>query len=247
VKAGICFADDPGNVHLTLGSEYSWTVLGKRKPPALPEAAGVTPANIELLFQFAIEPESAKWTVRDLAQATGISKTRVAQLRGQFIHEHLLVDGPDGLKFQMTPEIRDRLISGYSQILRPKLILGRYRYSDAAGEQFVTRLIDMARMENLRYSLTGGHAADALQRFYRSPEVQVFLNAVDLKTQRALQLLPDKTGPVVVLKAFGELVYWREADAKMVAPPWLIYAELLTSSDPRAREAAEQLRQEFLQ
>jgi hypothetical protein len=32
----------------------------------------------------------------------------------------------------------------------------------------------------------------------------------------------------------------------MVAPPWLIYAELLNASDPRAREAAEELRQEFL-
>ena len=32
----------------------------------------------------------------------------------------------------------------------------------------------------------------------------------------------------------------------MVAPPWLVYAELLNGSDLRAREAAEELRQEFL-
>jgi len=105
----------------------------------------------------------------------------------------------------------------------------------------------MAHTQKLRYSLTGGCAADALQQLYRSPEVHVFLGTANLEIQRALQLLPDKTGPVVVLKAFGELVYWRQVDGKMVAPPWLIYAELLTSSDARSREAAEQLRQEFLQ
>ena len=52
---------------------------------------------------------------------------------------------------------------------------------------------------------------------------------------------------MVLLRPFGELVYWREFDGKMVAPPWLVYAELLVSSDPRAREAAEELRREFLQ
>lgn len=35
------------------------------------------------------------------------------------------------------------------------------------------------------------------------------------------------------------LVYWREFDGRMVAPPWLVYSELLVSDDPRAREAAE--------
>jgi hypothetical protein len=32
----------------------------------------------------------------------------------------------------------------------------------------------------------------------------------------------------------------------MVAPPWLVYAELLANGDPRAREAAEELRRGFL-
>jgi len=51
----------------------------------------------------------------------------------------------------------------------------------------------------------------------------------------------------MLLKAFGKLVYWREVKHLFVAPPWLIYAELLTSRDPRAREVAEELRRGFLQ
>ncbi len=82
-----------------------------------------------------------------------------------------------------------------------------------------------------------------MQHFYRSAEVPVFLDA---KRHRSLRLLPDRTGPVVLLKPFGNLVYWREFEGKMVAPPWLVYAELLTGSDPRAREAAEEFRQEYL-
>src|SRR5690349_8316665 len=77
IDAGISFADEPGNIHLRLGSEYNWTVLGKREPPKLPEANRTTPATIQLLFQFAIEPKSTAWTVRHLARAAGISKTKV--------------------------------------------------------------------------------------------------------------------------------------------------------------------------
>ena len=141
-----------------------------------------------------------------------------------------------------TRELRDRLISGYSQILRPKLLIGRFRYEEPSVDQFVARLSREAAKQKIPYALTGGPAADAMQHFYRSAEVPVFLDA---KWQRSLRLLPDRTGPVMLFKPFGNLVYWREFEGKMVAPPWLVYAELLTGNDPRAREAAEEFRQEF--
>ncbi len=243
VKAGVCFADDPGNVHLQLGTKFNWTVLGKREPPALPEASRITPATIQLLFQFAIEPASAKWTVRDLARSSGISKTRAAQIRSQFFLDRILTGSIHEPEFRMTIEIGDRLVAGYSQILRPKLLIGRCRYEEPSVDQFVARLSREAAAQKIPYALTGGPAADAMQRFYRSAEVPVFLDA---KWQRSLRLLPDRTGPVMLFKPFGNLVFWREFDGKMVAPPWLVYAELLTASDPRAREAAEEFRQEYL-
>jgi hypothetical protein len=243
VKAGICFADDPGNVHLRLGKKFNWTVLGKREPPALPEAGRTTPATVELLFQFAVEPLSAKWTVRDLAHSTGISKTRVSQIRGQLIQERILTGPTAESDFRMTSEIGDRLVAGYSQILRPKLLIGRYRCEEPSVDQFVARLSREAAAQKIPYALTGGPAADAMQHFYRSAEVPIFL---DVKWQRSLRLLPDRTGPVILFKPFGNLVYWREFEGKMVAPPWLVYAELLTGNDPRTREAAEEFRREYL-
>ena len=243
IVAGISFADDPGNVHLRLGKDYNWTVLGKREPPRPVEADRTTPATVQLLFQFATAPQSAKWTVRDLACAAGISKTKVALLLNQFRRERLLGKS----EFHVTPEIVDRLVSGYGQILRPKLVIGRYRYREPSIDQFLIRLSEEARTQKLQYALTGGPAAEAMQHLFHSSEAPVFLAPPDAAILRALGLLPDRTGPVVLLKPFGELIYWKELDGRMVAPPWLVYAELLASSDPRAREAAEELRRGFLQ
>ncbi|MEO8598144.1 MAG: type IV toxin-antitoxin system AbiEi family antitoxin [Candidatus Solibacter sp.] len=244
IAAGISFADEPGNVHVELGEDYNWTVLGKREPPRPADAARTTPATVQLLFQLASAPQSATWTVRDLARAAGISKTKIALLLNQFRRERLL-DGKS--EFQITPEIIDRLVAGYGRTLRPKLVIGRYRPPEPSIDPFLERLSQEASTQKLRYALTGGPGADAMQHFYRGPEAPVFLAQADTAVLRVLRLLPDRTGPVVLLRPFGELVYWREFDGAMVAPPWLMYAELLVSSDPRAREAAEELRREFLQ
>lgn len=243
IDAGISFADEVGNIHLALGDEYNWTAIGERRPPKPPDSERMTPAAVQLMFQLVTNPESAKWTVRDLAAAVGLSKSKVAELRLQFAHEGVFTAHGGERSPGVTRELGDRLVSGYNQILRPKLVLGRYRYQEPSIEQFVARLLHEAATRKIPYALTGGPAADAMQHFYRSSEVPVFLDA---KFQRSLRLLPDHTGPVVLLRPFGDLVYWREFDGKMVAPPWLVYAELLTGSDPRVREAAEALLQEFL-
>ena len=39
IDAGISFADEVGNIHLALGDEYNWTVIGERKPQKPPQAA----------------------------------------------------------------------------------------------------------------------------------------------------------------------------------------------------------------
>ena len=243
IDAGISFADEIGNIHLALGDEYNWTVIGERKPPKPPESERMTPAAVQLLFQFASNPESASWTVRDLAAAVGLSKSKVAELRLQFAHQGIFTARRSEKSPGITRELGERLISGYDQILRPKLMIGRYRFQEPSIDQFVARLALEGAAQKIPYALTGGPAADAMQHFYRSSEVPVFLG---VEHHRRLRLLPDRTGPIVLLKPFGNLVYWREFDGKMVAPPWLVYAELLTGSDPREREAAEELRSEFL-
>jgi hypothetical protein len=203
IDAGISFADQAGNIHLALGDEYYWTVIGERKPPKPPQSERMTPAAVQLLFQFATNPESVSWTVRDLAAAAGLSKRKVAELRLQFARERIFTTPGAEQAPDANGELGDRLVSGYNQILRPKLVLGRFRYQEPSVEQFVSRLTHDASARKIPYALTGGPAADAMQHFYRSSEVPVFLNA---EHHRTLRLLPDRTGPVVLLKPFGNLV-----------------------------------------
>lgn len=58
--------------------------------------------------------------------------------------------------------------------------------------------------------------------------------------------LPDKSGPLIFLRSFGSVPFWQESGSFPIAHPWLIYSELMYSSDPRAHEAAEEIKREYL-
>lgn len=244
IDAHVNFADDAGNVHLTLGDRYNWTAIGRPAPQPASERRPNSPAQLQLLFQFATHPDSANWPVRGLELAAGISKSKAAQARRQLLADGFLTY--KGKEYQLGPKdtLAERLTSGYAQVLRPKLVIGRFRFAEKSPELFLTRLKNNVP-PNVRYALTGGYAASHLQRYYRGSEVSLFIEPVHRRTPQELRLLPDRDGPVTLLRAFGEVVYWRELDGQMVASPWLIYAELLASNDPRALEAAREFRKQL--
>jgi hypothetical protein len=243
IEAQINFADDVGNIHLAFGNQYNWTVLGKPAAAASSERRPVTPAQLQLLFQFVTNPESVAWPVRRLESAAGISKSKAAQARKELVAEGLLQR--TGKEYQLGPKnlLSDRLTSGYADVLRPKLLLGRFRFAERNTDMFLKRLSD-STSRGIRYALTGGPAADLLQHFYHGPEIPMFIEPFSRKlVSQELRILPDRSGPVILLRAFGEVAFWQQRDHHMLAPPWLIYAELLNSDDPRAHEAAKELQQ----
>jgi hypothetical protein len=96
------------------------------------------------------------------------------------------------------------------------------------------------------FAVTGGPAAELIQHFYRGPELPLFLRDSSPTVQQRLRLLPDRQGPIVVLRAFGEMVFGKEVSSIRLAPRWLIYTELLNAEDPRAHEAAAEFRRDCL-
>ena len=241
--AGVNFLDRAGNIHLTLGKNYGRTIIGRRESQKVKEPKVITAAKGQLLFTFAAYEQAPSWTVRQLAEASGVSKSNVAKLRKQLVEEGILT---------RTFHLRDRqklegqLLRAYEQALRPKLLINRYRAAESSTERLVQKLRKTFAKSSIRWSITGGPAAFELQRFYKGPETPIFAESLNDASLRELRVLPDRNGPLVFLKAFGTVPFWKKIGSSTIAHPWLIYSELMYSSDPRAHEAAEQLKAEFL-
>ena len=138
------------------------------------------------------------------------------------------------------------MLKGYELALRPKLLIGRFRSPQNELDGMLGELSRAFRDLSIRWSVTGGPAAYALQKFYRGVELPVFVDAFSDQLRRRLRILPDKTGPIILLHSFGTIPFWRNTDPFPLAHPWLIYSELMNSTDARAHEAAEELKREYL-
>ncbi len=245
MDAGVEFADLAGNVHLNLEPHYHWTVVGNREQKGEGREPVETPATLQLLFSLAAHPESLRWTVCELAGLAGVSKSKAATTRRDLLNGRNIREVDGQAQFADPKAFTDRLLSGYRRILRPRLVIGRFQSPDSEIESFVGRLREQAESGQLRYALTGGLAAYQIQEFYKGRGAAVFVASNEHDLPKRLRLLPDRKGPITLLNAFGDIAYWRTISQVSVAHPWLIYAELMAESDPRAHEAAEELWKDF--
>jgi hypothetical protein len=245
IDAGVNFLDQAGNMHLVLGRNYERTIIGNKENGAAKEAR-VSPASTQLLFTFATMEQAGTWTVRQLAEASGLSKSNVANVRQQLVDRELLKTSGRGFEFRDKVRLQEELLRGYEIALRSKLLIGRFRSPHKDLDGTIAEINEATRDLSIRWSVTGGPAAYVLQRFYRGLELPIFLDSFPEQLRRRLRILPDKTGPLILLRSFGTIPFWREAEPFPLAHPWLIYSELMNSSDPRAHEAAEELKREYL-
>ena len=246
MEAGVEFVDMAGNIHLVMEPHYHWTVLGNREQGVVGRTAIQTPSTLMMLFAVAATPGSASWTVRELAAHAGVSKSKAAAARRDFVRRGTVREIRGRFLINDRQSFTDQVLYGYRQILRPRLTIGRFRSQERVPEEFVARLRQQTNHMRLRYALSGGIAAHQLQGFYKGPTVAAFVEPSTVSLARALRLLPDSEGPITLLRAFGEAVFWDSVDRLSLTHPWLIYAELMSEPDPRAHEAAETLRKEFL-
>jgi len=246
IEAGVNFLDQAGNMHIVLGRKYERTIVGNREDVAPKDGPRVSPATAQLLFTFATIEQAGAWPVRQLAEASGLGKSNVANVRQQLVNRGLLKKSGRGFEIRERGRLQEELLRGYEFALRPKLLIGRFRSPQNDLDDTIAELKKAFREMSIRWSVTGGPAASALQKFYRGLELPVFIDSFPDQLRRGLRIIPDKNGPVIFLRSFGTIPFWRDAEPFPLAHPWLIYSELMNSSDPRAHEAAEELKREFL-
>jgi hypothetical protein len=246
MASGINFLDQAGNMHLVLGENYERTIIGRKEKGASHEATRSGPAVAQLLFTFATHEKAGGWPVRRMAEVSGLSKSNVAKVEAQLVARGILRKSTSGFAFHDHAQLEDELLRGYESALRPKILIGRFRSSVSGIEDMLSGIREALGEHSVRWAVTGGPAAYALQRFYQGLELPVFVDSFNDQIRRKLRLIPDKAGPLIFLRSFGTVPFWRETEPFPVAHPWLIYSELMYSPDARAHEAAEELKREFL-
>jgi hypothetical protein len=137
----------------------------------------------------------------------------------------------------------DRWLVGYTDVVRPKLRRAVWRVPEESSD---------AREEKLRRILAdrvlwrwgGVTAAWRLTRHYRSNRTVIHVENPPADLRKGLRALPDEDGQLLLLGFPGP--FGVTGATPDTVHPLLAYSELLADDDERAREAAQDLFENYV-
>lgn len=236
------FIDSAGNAYLNNQQGVFLFVSGQKaavQVPAQPEPSFVTPAGLRVIFAFLANPPLLNATYRDIASASRVSLGLVGPVLSQLASRGFLGTDGSGRRGLLH---RRRLVTewaaGYLGQLRPKLAKRRFAVGnpDALSEL----------LEGPGLTWSGEAAASALTNYLR-PEV--FTLYADMQAPMVaalaakLRMRPDPAGKLEIIERF-----WNPEILKIghIAPPELVYADLLSIPDSRNHKTADLILSELI-
>ena len=235
---GMNYLDVAGNCFLAIDEEHFAMIEGKRPERRGPAERGVRAAGYQVLFAILAKPDLLNAPIRVLADEAGVGKTAAAEMLTRLQAEGLIGADRKGRRLLQPQFVLDRWLAGYTAVVRPRLLVGRFKTNDADPAALEQR-IGTALGDKVAWAWGGGAAAMRLTRHYRGEETILHLGEPLLQIGRALKAIPSGDGPLTVLGVPGRIAF--EGMAPRTVHPLLVYTELLAAGHERAREAAEEV------
>jgi hypothetical protein len=243
-ELNISFLDTKGNAffnedefYIFISSQAKVSEIKQPKPNLIFQQSG-----LQLLFVLLSIPESGNFSYRVLAKMSSISLGSVNEIMAGLARELYLVSR-SGLRFLVRKdELLKRWVQGYSEILRRKLIIGRFSSFDSIFTESESIQIKESRLKSIKTCWSGEFAAGQMTN-YLYPEIYtLFSDPFMFPTALPmLKLRPQPNGNIEIFQRF-----WKFDQENTIAPPILIYADLVASADSRNLEVAKIIYDEHL-
>lgn len=242
-EQGVNFVDLAGNCRLQVGRHHLAKIEG-RPPVRRPrQGRGVGAPGYQVLFALLVRPVLLDAPIRTLATAAGVARATAADRLARLRDEGLVHRTQEGQRLTEPRRLLDLWLKGYETLVRPKLLIGRYRAPETDPEA-LERRIEQALDDDVAWAFGGGAAAYRLTGYYRGPETVVHVQEGTFDLTRRLRLLSAEDGPLILLRAPGPIAF--EAGERHTVAPLLVYTELLFTGDRRSLDAAAEVQRRYM-
>lgn len=234
-RLGLQFIDGAGNAYLDNQDGVFLLISGQKAStdlPAKPEQSSITPAGLRIIFAFLAKPALLNAPYREIALAAKVSLGLIGPVLSQLSARGFLgVDGSGKRGLLHRRQLTIEWAAGYLGQLRPRLDKRRFTIANPEA------LSELMQGPGLTWS---GESAAAHMTKYLRPEI--FTLYADLRAPvvaamaAKLRMRPDPAGKLEIVDRF-----WNPnvLEVGHLAPPELVYADLLAIPDTRNQETAD--------
>ncbi|MEE9179277.1 MAG: type IV toxin-antitoxin system AbiEi family antitoxin [Vicinamibacteria bacterium] len=243
-KRDVNFVDLAGNCHVAVGRTLLAHVEGRRPVSATTRDSRLGAKTYQVLFALLAQPDLVAKPVRVIAEKATVSKSMVAKVLERMEKEGSIGRTRRGRQLFPSTRLLDRWQTGYSDVLRPQLMVGRFRAPELdpfALERRIEGLLEGAT----DWAWGGATAGFRLTGHFRGDETTLHVSgSVSTRIGRRLKVAPSATGNLTVVKVPGPLAF--AGSRPRTAHPLLVYAELMTAGKERESEAATEILYRYL-
>lgn len=196
--------------------------------------------GLKTVFHFLIDNELVNHAYREIAEKTDVALGNVKYVMDGLRENGYLVK-LDKKRFKLInkKDLLDKWIDGYAVRLKPTLIIDRFRFLNEN---------DFQNWKNIKLktgaTVWGGEpGGDILTNYLKPGELTMYTGETRKELMMNYRLIPDQEGNVVAYKKF-----WKEDDKNLnVAPPLLVYVDLMINGDRRSMETAQKIYNERIE
>jgi len=230
----IPYLEANGNIYLK--KEGLFLFVDTQKPLDIEKNKGnraFTKTGLKVLFYLLRHKEAIHLPQRELADLTHVALGNIPQvIDGLKETGYLIPLKNKTYVWEKRKELLDRWIAEYATVLRPKLFKEKYTLK---GNW------ETIQFDNNKTVWGGEPAADLFTNSLRPEKFLIYTKENRMDLIKNYKLMPDKNGELEVLEMF-----WKQQEQN-IAPPIIVYADLMLEGGKRNRETAEKIYHEYIQ
>jgi hypothetical protein len=235
-QLNISFFDTAGNAYFNAPGVYVFVSGNKAKVSREKPLGLFRPAGIKLLLAFLIQPGLENTDYRTIAGDTGVPRTTVGELIADLERAGYLARRGNSRFLLNKQELIKRWVEEYSEKFRIKLKPVRYHSSKFTGRWWEE--VDISEYK----AVWGGETGGAILTKHLKPQTAtVYADSTLARFQAKYGLVRDERGEIEILRKF-----WKFGEIDNVAPPLVVYADLLATADERNLETAQIIYDRYL-
>lgn len=204
----------------------------KEKAPRL-----FRPPGMKILFALLTDPGLEQVSYRQISAETNVPTPTVGVFMNDLEKAGYLSKRISGeRRLERRSDLFKRFVENYAESFRPTLEPVRFR-----AERFEDRWWERIDLSEFN-AFWGGEAGGALLTKHLKPEsATIYADSLLPKFQAKYRLVRDKNGNIEILKKF-----WTTGEIGSVAPPLIVYSELVATAERRRLETAQLIYDEHL-
>lgn len=234
------FIDTVGNAYIETAGLFVF-VTGKPRPHralATPAYRALTPAGLKIIFALLNHPPLSAAPYREIAKLARVALGTIGEALADLQQRgHLTPEKPGPRRLLAPGRLTEEWAAHYPVKLRPKLNARRYTAPTADWWQ-------NADIRQHRACWGGEIAAAKLTGILKPARITIYTHGKPDQLILGQRLRPDANGEIEILETFWTLDETRQPND--VAPPLLVYADLMATTDARNIETAKLIRDQYL-